>query len=86
MNRIAPSKVFGQQIVSSVNKNPIFSDQSAGSRLLRLKQKTSNKIHESQPKNGLIVKNDDNMSRFHALTRVRAGGYMVHRHNKIHMF
>jgi hypothetical protein len=67
-------------------KANIFSDHSAGSRLERLKWKAATGFDKSQPKNGIVVKKDDNMSRLTALSRVRAGGYMVHPKNHIRMF
>jgi hypothetical protein len=72
------TNVFGQQIISNQNKGNIFCDQSAGSRLERLKLKAMTNYTNSQPKNGIVVKKDDKRSISEALSRARAGGYVPH--------
>ena len=79
------TQVFGQQVITSVKKTNLFTDKSAGSRLERLKLNAALKFQQSQPKTGIIVKKDDNHSRVNAITRVRAGGYMVHHPHKSHI-
>lgn len=77
----APARTFGQQVLTSVKKTSLFSDQSAGSRMDRLKTNAAAKYEQSQPKNGLVIKKDDNRTRLSALTKTRAGGYVVHPHS-----
>ena len=78
---ISKQRIFGQQVIANQSKGNIFCDQSAGSRLDRLKQKAMINYSKSQPRNGIIVKKDDKRSINEALTRVRAGGYVPHPKN-----
>jgi hypothetical protein len=62
--------------MSSKNQS-VFQDQTSSSRVARIKANALQSYKLSQPKSGPVKDEKEVNSRTHALTRVRAGGYMV---------
>ena len=70
-------QIFGTKSYTAQNKGHIFRDQSASSRVEKIKLAALTANKRSQPANGIVVKKDDKNSRLDALSRVRGGGYVV---------
>ena len=62
---------------SSTKNQAVFQDQTSSSRVARIKANALQSFKLSQPKSGPVKDEKEVNSRTHALTRVRAGGYMV---------
>lgn len=61
----------------STKNQSVFQDQTSSSRVARIKANALQSFKLSQPKSGPVKNEKEVNSRNDALTRVRAGGYMV---------
>lgn len=73
MNLFASS---GIREMSTKNQS-VFQDQTSSSRVARIKANALESFKLSQPKSGPVKNEKEVNSRNNALTRVRAGGFMV---------
>lgn len=73
MNLFAPASI---REMSTKNQS-VFQDQTSSSRVARIKANALQSFKLSQPKSGPVKNEKEVNTRNNALTRVRAGGYMV---------